>query len=200
MTKSVLPIASIHYPPRLSSRQRLPTINYHGITEKVSPLFIYLENQVQKLNEKYATLIRENPDQLLQKLQALQQKLYNIVEILHPIRISSTLPYSLTSSNSIPKKIQRPFQQLSSLFSHLDRRVHHEFFKKIRIQTEKIQREANRLDDQIIHKMNQLQAPVFIARQQTIISRQVPPSLQINQLLSGIPQPPRLRRSFAHSF
>lgn len=204
MTKSIAPI--IYSCPR--SRQRLSTIHYHGITEKISPLFIYLENQVQKLNEKYATLIRENPDQLLQKLQALQQKVYDVMEILQPIRLNSTLPYLFKIPQKIPKKIAKPFQQLWSLYSHLDRTAHDEFFKKIRIQTEKIQRKANRLDDQIIHKMDQLQAPMSIARQQTTISRQqiprriqiTPPSVQINQLLSGLPQPPRPRRSVAQYF
>lgn len=207
MTKSVPPIPSITY-SRPRSRQRLPLVDYPGIMETISPLFIYLENNVKKLNDKYVALIRENPDQLLQKLQALQQKVYNVVEILQRIRLSSTLPYSLKVPKKIPQNIARPFHQLSSLFSHLDRTAHHEFFKKIRIQTEKIQREVHRLDDQIIHKMNQLQAPMSIARQQTTISRQqVPrriqitqPSVQINQLLSGLPRPPRPRRSVAQSF
>jgi len=177
--------------------------------ETISPLFIYLENELKKLNNKYTALVRESPDQLLQKLQALQQKVYHIVEILQPIRLSSTLPYPLKFPKKIPKNIARPFHQLSSLYSHLDRTAHHNFFKKIRIQTEKLQREANRLDDQLIRTMNQLQAPILIQRQQTTISRQLPsrrlaitapPSVQINQLLSAVPQPPRLRRGFAQSF
>lgn len=213
MTKPILlPISSITY-SRPRSRQRiLSDIDYPGIIETTSPLFIYLETTLKKLNKIYAKLVRENPDRLLQKLQALQQKLYKIIDVLQSIRLSSTLPRPLTISdpNPIPKTIQRPFQQLSSLFSHLDRTAHHEFFKKIRIQTEKIMREATRLDDQVIHTMRQLQAPTQIQRQQTVVSTQSPssrlltnnpdPVVQINQIASVVPPPRTAQRNYTRLF
>lgn len=195
MTTSRLPrLTTITHPsscyPR--SRQRLSTIDYHDITSKVSPLFFHLKDQSNKLNDQYRYLIRTNPRQLLQKLQALQQKLYKIRHILETIRIGLSIPsYDLTLNikTTIPRNIQKPFRQLSSLFKHLDRTEHDKFFTKIYQQTTDILRKVNHLDHEIIlHSLPPLLSLTLPLQQrsQTTFS---------NQQISQISPPPPLTRS-----
>jgi hypothetical protein len=153
--------------------------------EQTAQLFSLLEENVSRLKEQQQKTV---------KLRTIHEKLDRLLAILQSID-DAIINNKFNVPKNIPKKFEKELVRLFDLLETLDREKYSGFYRRIKTMNDKILKKAIGTTRQL-----QVQKQKTTPDSSSVRITLLPPRTQLNQLLSNLPAPPRLRRSTTQFF